>query len=400
MKQFFHKVILLINVYSMTAILTLLSACSQRQGPPAPVVTGMSRGDTTVHSNLPSIIVKPGDTVQLLAQRYRISSQEIIAVNNLKKPYHLRKGQKLWLPQKVMGGGNMMTQGKSKAPQFYSSPPKSGQVVTVPLDDEPVITDVSKTEKTATPQSSSENLASAPKETAKSKKFDVVNNVLAAKPKIIEKTAEAGTETAGAVAIMAEKTVPTLKAPAIKSNGPQKLDTPAQRDSSADNDDRLQTPDQDASLSQEAEQPTKLKIESEKISAGKGSANSFSWPLQGEIIEKFGVRSNGLRNDGINIQANEGDPIRSAGDGTVAYVGNELSGFGNLVMIRHAQGWMSAYAHCSEILVKRGAAVKAGSVIAKIGHTGSVRTPQLHFELREKMKAVDPLLYLKGKGAL
>ena len=165
-------------------------------------------------------------------------------------------------------------------------------------------------------------------------------------------------------------------------------------------DGSVQNSNQDAPTSPEVEPAENSKIEPEKLKIGKRKTNSFNWPLQGDIIEKFGVRSNGLRNDGINIQASEGDPIRSAGDGTVAYVGNELSGFGNLVMIRHSQGWMSAYAHCSEILVKRGAVVKSGSVIAKVGHTGSVRTPQLHFELREKMKAVDPLLYLKAKGSL
>ena len=223
-KQSFCKLIVPMNILTLISMLTLLSACSQRQGPPAPVVTGTSRSHTTAHNNLPSIIVKSGDTVHILAQRYRVSSQEIIAINNLKKPYHLRKGQKLLLPQKVMGGGHTTLSGQSKTPEFRSAPPKSGQVITVPLDDEPLMTDASKTEKTVIPQSSSGNLAVTPHGAAKSTKFDVVNNVLATKPKIIEKTAEVSADASGTVAIMAEKPVPTLKASTVKPNGLQKPD--------------------------------------------------------------------------------------------------------------------------------------------------------------------------------
>ncbi|MBM3582541.1 MAG: M23 family metallopeptidase, partial [Alphaproteobacteria bacterium] len=104
-----------------------------------------------------------------------------------------------------------------------------------------------------------------------------------------------------------------------------------------------------------------------------------------------------LRNDGINIAAPKGAPIRAAESGTVAYAGNELRGFGNLLLIRHANGLVTAYAHADEILVKRGDTVSRGQIVARVGNTGGVPSPQLHFEVRQGRRAVDPEPYL-GKS--
>ena len=102
----------------------------------------------------------------------------------------------------------------------------------------------------------------------------------------------------------------------------------------------------------------------------------------------------GGRNDGINIAAPRGTPVRAVEGGVVAYSGNELRGYGNLVLIKHPDGFISAYAHCEELLVKRGQHVKAGQVIAKVGATGGVGRPQLHFELRRGENPVDPKKFL------
>jgi murein DD-endopeptidase MepM/ murein hydrolase activator NlpD len=123
---------------------------------------------------------------------------------------------------------------------------------------------------------------------------------------------------------------------------------------------------------------------------------SFRWPVRGRIIAAFGPKPNGLQNDGINLAVPEGTPIKAAEDGVVAYAGNELKGYGNLVLIRHANGFVTAYANASEILVKRGENVKRGQVIAKSGETGNVTSPQLHFEIRKGATPVDPAQYLSG----
>jgi murein DD-endopeptidase MepM/ murein hydrolase activator NlpD len=120
----------------------------------------------------------------------------------------------------------------------------------------------------------------------------------------------------------------------------------------------------------------------------------FDWPVQGKIIEGYGTGPNGTHNDGINIAARQGEPVRAADGGVVAYAGNELRGYGNLVLIKHSGGYMTAYAHNSKLLVKRGEVVKRGQEIAMAGSTGTVDTPQVHFEIRQGTRAIDPTTLL------
>lgn len=134
------------------------------------------------------------------------------------------------------------------------------------------------------------------------------------------------------------------------------------------------------------------------VSAGVESAanGSFRWPVRGRVISAFGQKPGGERNDGINIEVPEGTPIKAAEGGQVIYAGNELKGFGNLVLVKHVNGFVSAYAHASEVLVKRGDNILRGQTIAKVGATGNVTRPQLHFEIRNGNRPVDPLPYLSG----
>jgi len=127
-----------------------------------------------------------------------------------------------------------------------------------------------------------------------------------------------------------------------------------------------------------------------------GALPTFRWPVRGRVIAAYGANTNGKSNDGINVAVPEGTPVKAAEDGTVTYAGNELKGYGNLILVRHSNGYVSAYAHASELLVKRGDTIKRGQVIAKSGQSGEVGSPQLHFEIRKGSTPVDPLHFLSG----
>jgi murein DD-endopeptidase MepM/ murein hydrolase activator NlpD len=122
-------------------------------------------------------------------------------------------------------------------------------------------------------------------------------------------------------------------------------------------------------------------------------SGDFRWPARGKVIAGFGANGG---NEGINIALPEGTPVKAAEAGTVTYAGDEVKGYGNLVLIRHDDGYVSAYAHNGSLQVKRGERVKRGQVVAISGQTGNVTSPQLHFELRKGQSPVDPMKHLSG----
>lgn len=132
--------------------------------------------------------------------------------------------------------------------------------------------------------------------------------------------------------------------------------------------------------------------EPQKVDEAQGYSASlrFVWPVMGRVLQPFGSLANGERNDGINIAARRGEPIRAAAAGTVIYAGDELKDYGNLVLIRHDDGYVTAYAHAQSISVSRGVHVAKGQVIGYAGTTGNVARPQLHFEIRHGATPVDP----------
>ena len=136
-------------------------------------------------------------------------------------------------------------------------------------------------------------------------------------------------------------------------------------------------------------------ITSTPVAAG---ALAFGWPVNsqvnGQIIESFGLVSSGVKNDGINISGNDGDAVVSSFDGTVAFIGKDLKSFGNMILIKHTNGWITAYAHLGDIGVAEGQNIRKGEKIGTIGQSGKVKQPQLHFQIRKSRQPVDPLQYI------
>jgi murein DD-endopeptidase MepM/ murein hydrolase activator NlpD len=146
--------------------------------------------------------------------------------------------------------------------------------------------------------------------------------------------------------------------------------------------------------------PSKAVVVSPETSPSAGqpddftATNKFIWPVSGRVISSFGEMANGYANDGINIEVEDGTPVKAADHGVVIYAGNELAGFGNLLLVKHSNGYVTAYAHNSRLLARKGSKVRQGQVIAHAGRSGDVSKPQVHFEIRRGDKPVDPKRYI------
>ncbi|WP_119391872.1 peptidoglycan DD-metalloendopeptidase family protein [Taklimakanibacter lacteus] len=190
--------------------------------------------------------------------------------------------------------------------------------------------------------------------------------------------------------------------PVVASNIKQPDRMPAANDTTADADsgDQIDQPATDMAQAQPkpVQQPPQQMVDTQQPAQEAGSL-AFRWPVKGRVISGYGSKPGGLRNEGINIAVPEGTDVRAAEAGVVAYAGNELKGYGNLVLIRHEGGWVTAYAHNKDLFVKRGDTVKRGDVISKAGQTGSVSSPQVHFEVRKGATAMDPMRFLNAATA-
>jgi murein DD-endopeptidase MepM/ murein hydrolase activator NlpD len=142
---------------------------------------------------------------------------------------------------------------------------------------------------------------------------------------------------------------------------------------------------------------TPLPSEAQIVQMGRGV---FAWPLRGEVLSGFGAQGRGQRNDGLKIRARPGEAIRAAASGDIVYAGDQVPGFGNLVLIKHADGWVTAYGHLSSVDVRMQQKVTQGQQIGEAGTSGGVSEPQLHFEIRyapspqERARPIDPTLVL------
>ena len=122
--------------------------------------------------------------------------------------------------------------------------------------------------------------------------------------------------------------------------------------------------------------------------------SKFIWPVKGKLLSKYGKSKEGFYNDGINIDSKKGTKVMSSQAGKVIYCGNEIPGYGNLILIKHSKNWITAYAHLNEVFTEKGKNVSKGEIIGSVGNTGNVRSPQLHFEIRKGKESVNPLKLL------
>jgi len=348
------------------ALATILAGCQDAHvrlgmppgaGSPAPPVTQNASPPPPNPGNIPGglVTVGHGETIYQVSQRTGSPVRDLIDANHLRPPYRLTIGQSLIVPRTpthvVQRGETLYTIADAEGVELYSlarmnevTPPfavRPGEVLKLP----PAV---------ARPLAPPTPLPGPPQ----------------GKPDIATATlAPVTTQPEGALP------APPPQKPEVASLPPP-VQAPA------------------ASAPPPATQSPEAALPAPPTRGGR-----FLWPVQGKVIGNFGTTASGTHNDGINIAAPKGTPVRAADSGVVAYAGNELRGYGNLVLIKHTGGWMTAYAHNEVLLVKRGDVVKRGQEIAKVGASGIVSQPQLHFEVRRGTQVLDPSQYLSADQA-
>lgn len=338
--------------------------------PPRSVAAAQPVGGT-------KIIVGTSDTLDVLAKRYHVTPQAIMAANGYKGPRSLSPGQQLVIPHP---GATAAAPAPVMAPVAAAPAmaPKPVAAVAAPPSTHFV--------------NRGDTLASIARKNHVSAADLARANGLApsAKLKLGIKLTVPGPRTAAVAAPLAP--APVAAAPVAAALQPVAA-APAPATKMA----AVAAPGQSARLAQATTNIEEKAAETPaKAAETTSSLPTFRWPVRGKVITSYGAKTNGKSNDGINVAVPEGTPVKAAEDGVVAYSGNELKGYGNLVLVRHSNGYVTAYAHASELLVKRGDPIKRGQVIAKSGQSGEVASPQLHFEIRKGSSPVDPLQFLNG----
>ncbi len=284
------------------------------------------------YQQIPVIRVQKNDTLYSLAKRYDTTAEALAEHNGIDDPTELQPGQSLNVPRTKTADTPARTKLAAQSVQTDS---------TVSKTPKPILKtkiDAQGTETTSARTAASKKTAAAETKTG-------VTNTKKTAAKGVGKVSEAKRAT--------------------KTTAGQKTTKKA------------------------VTQTTKLK----KPFVAKGKVN-FAWPVKGKIISNYGGKGHGVKNDGINISAKKGTTVKAAESGIVVYAGNELKGYGNLILLKHEKNFMTAYAHADTLCVDVGDVVDKGQKIATVGKTGNVKSPQLHFEVRYRTKAVDPKKHL------
>lgn len=373
------------------ALALALAACSgggvpQRVSGPPPAQQAPASARLASPDPAPAtVVVAPGDTVASLADRHRVSIRDLIDANRLEPPYELAPGRSLLIPagrtHRVMRGETLY--GISR---YYRSdlatvaklnrlgPPYriyDGQSLRIPAaGPSPIPVTVAAAEPPPAPPGSMAPGSMAPGPAA------------SAAPVAAAPPPRAGIEVTAVPAPAAGPAPPPYPQAAPPVAPP--VAAPADPPPAAANPDPLPAPSPQIAA----------------LPPARAGSLLFTWPVKGRVVSGFGPKPGGQHNDGINIEVARGSPVRAAEAGTVVYAGNELKGYGNLVLVRHAGGWVTAYAHNDEILVRRGAQIGKGHLIAKSGSSGGVGAPQVHFEIRKGREPVDPMRYLGAPEAI
>jgi len=328
---------------------------------------GKSKTGWTWEGGTP-VTIAAGDTLASLSHRYGVPATAIAEANGMTGPAALRPGQHIVIPRynAAPGSGSSVVRPTASAANKLAS--MSSVHVVAPGE---TLTKIAR------------RYGRPVTEIASANKISPHAMVKLGDRLVIPGKTAPGSRVATATDPEAKPKPPVIAAPA-----------PVPQPRIAENPPQQKVASLEPTPSVRVATPTINPADDQDSSVNRGNSLAFRWPVKGRVIANFGSKTNGQQNDGINLAVPEGTAVRAAEDGVVAYAGSELKGYGNLILIRHSNGFVTAYAHASEIMVKRNDPVRRGQVIAKSGQTGTVASPQLHFEIRKGSAPVDPMPHL------
>lgn len=348
--------------------LLLFSGCFAAQAPAPVSLYGRTpgAGSSGVHT------VSRGETISSISRRYDIVMRDIVLANELSAPFRLTPGQRIKLPP----------------PRQYKA--RSGDTVySVSRLFGVSSTELAQINRLSPPYAlSGGQVLKLPSESAKGQNVALAAPALSAPGAGVPKPGRKPVyrfegETGGNADGAQPGVLGQLRRPGAPPGAVLPEDAPPPEDALAQEPPKIV----------QASAAAKAKIATQ---TPKRESSRFLRPVSGKLVSSYGSKAGGLHNDGINIAAPRGTAVMAAENGVVVYAGNELKGSGNLVLIRHDGRWMTAYAHMDSVGVKRGDTVRRGQKIGTVGSTGSVETPQLHFEIRRGTEAINPERYLES----
>jgi murein DD-endopeptidase MepM/ murein hydrolase activator NlpD len=366
---------------------------------PAPDVTGsVVAPSSVVRKPAPSgqwswdggtaITVAPGDTVDSIARRHGVPVAAVMEANHLASANSIQAGQRLVIPRYIpplaTASAAPVPPAIHTAPPVASAPPPPAPKPAPPLTMMP----------NPPPPSLTANAASSTVHVVAP--GDTLTKIARQYGKSVAEVARANNiQSYGKLSVGDRIVIPGVRI----NNANAKPDAEHVAVTPAPSAPKVVTNTPPAGPTQSASMVAPAAETPATDTAAKAAADTtpgFRWPARGRVIAGFGPKPNGQQNDGIDVAVPENTPIKAAEDGVVAYAGSELKGYGNLILVKHPNGYVTAYAHAKELLVKRGDPIKRGEVIAKSGQTGNVDVPELHFEVRKGTVPVDPMPFLNG----
>ena len=321
-----------------------------------------------------AIEVQRGDTLYDISRRYSVNMRALIETNGLEPPYALAPGSLIHLPAPnihVIESGETLY----SVSRRYNVDTRSlgllngiGRPWTVYPGDELLLPPLARDQSRALSKPVAAMTASPAPPVLSPPPFKPA----APKPAPPKSSGTATASVSGPIALAPVSVAAPPIAPATPKAEPKPAMKPAARPPSA----------------------VAVATPPKQVQSGPAGSREFVWPVSGKVVKGYGASADGQRNDGVNIAATKGDQVKAAAGGEVVYAGSELAGFGNLVLIRHPGGWVTAYAHSDTVMVREGDLVRQGQAIATVGSTGNAGGPQVHFELRKGKEPVDPSLHL------